>query len=333
MKLAPLTSLWLIVPYLSLAVAVIVWQFFRIRSKKHRRWLLLLLPGLIALGPSVPGGTSSPGVGNLDVIMAVDTTPSMGALDYAGSKQRLDGVKQDLAALGNQLPGAHLELITFDSEASVAMPFTTYATAFDEAVQSMTPQITGYSQGSAVDQPIDLITQELKNSRAAYPDRQRLLFYFGDGEQTVGAAVRTFEPIAPLINGGAVLGYGTAVGAKMLAYTDPGSGSPSSSYIQTVNPTTRSLGPAISQMDAATLQTIAGQLRVPYQDRDQGGAISGVYQASKAPELIDKSQHITRYLNMYWLLSIPLTVLLFFEWQSLVTKLLELRAHRKEVHD
>lgn len=339
MKFEPILSLWLSIPYLVLGIVALSWQLWRIRHKPRplillwlRRGLLLLLPGIIALGPSVPGGTSSPGVSNLDVIFAVDTTPSMGALDYAGTQERIVGIKQDLMALAAKMPGARLELITFDSDASVILPFTDYATAFSEAVQGLTPQVSSYSQGTAIDKPVSLITQEFKNSQTQYPAHRRLLFYFSDGEQTISTPVGSFAGIAPLIGGGAVLGYGTTAGAKMITSTDLGTAGSTSSYIMTVNPSTSQLVPAISKQVPSALQTIASQLGVQYVDRDQGGPITSVYQASHAPVLIDQSEHIVRYLNLYWLLSIPFAALMFWEWQALLVKLLELRLRHRGQH-
>lgn len=332
MKFEPLVSLWLLVPYTLLALGAAGWQMWRIRHQKRmiilrwsRRAALLLLPALIALGLSIPGGTSSPGVSNLDVVFAIDTTPSMGALDYTGGQQRIAGIKNDLLALGNKLQGARLEVITFDSNANVILPFTTDLSAFSSAVQGITPEPSSYSQGSNISMPVNTVLQQLQASKAAYPTHDRLVFYLGDGEQTTDAPIQSFAPIAPYISGGAVLGYGTTTGAKMIDYSViPTTGS-AASYIQTVDPTTGKLVPGISKMDPTTLQTIASQLNTTFVNRDQGGSIDSVYTASRAQLTVDRSQHLVRYLNLYWLLAIPFTVLMFWEWQILVINLLDLR--------
>lgn len=332
MKFRPLVSLWVLLPYLTLALAAAGWQIWQVYRKPRaillrwtRRAALLILPAIIAFGPSVQGGTSAPGVANLDVIFAVDTTPSMGAIDYAGSQQRIDGVKKDLLALGARLQGARLELITFDTNANVILPFTTDETAFASAVQGMTPEISDYSQGSEIDKPISLVQQELQDSKATSPEHGRLFFYLGDGEQTANAPVQSFAPIAPYLNGGAVMGYGTTGGAKIINNNSPYSTSNQASYIMTVDPSTQTLVPAISHMDPTALQQIASQLRVPFTNRDQGGSVSNLYQNSNIARSIDRSEHIVRYLNLYWLLSIPFVVLLFLEWEILLTNLLSLR--------
>ncbi|HEY2004087.1 MAG TPA: VWA domain-containing protein [Candidatus Saccharimonadia bacterium] len=333
MKLQPVISWWLLVPYLIAVMAAGGWQILKVRKQERRvvlRWVrrasLLLLPGLLALGPSIPGGTSSPGVANLDVIFAVDTTPSMAALDYHGTGQRLDGAKADLLALVDKMQGAHIEIITFDSNANIILPFTSDLTALSSAVQGMIPEVSSYSQGSAIDEPKDLIVQELKNSKTAFPQHKRLLYYLGDGEQTVSAAVQSFAPIAPYLNGGAVLGYGTTVGAQMLDYT--GDSTQATTYIQTAGPSSQ-LTPAVSKMDPTTLTNFASQMQVAYQNRNAGGAVDSVYKASKAQIAVDNSQHLIRYLSLYWLLAIPFAGLVFWEWKAVVIKFLDLRQYRE----
>jgi len=344
MKLRPLVSLWLLLPYLTVTLAAAgwqIWRIWRIYRRTHRgratliRWsrrgVLLIMPAIIAMGISIPGGTSAPGIANLDVIFAVDTTPSMGAFDYDGTQARIDGVKQDLLALATKLQGARFEVIAFDSNANIILPFTTDTSAFSSAIQGMTPEASNYSEGSAIDKPIDLLTQELQNSKNLYPEHQRLVFYLGDGEQTANSQIRSFAPVASYINGGAVLGYGTTQGAKMVNYSSILTGQPPS-YITTVDSATQSAVDAISKMNPDNLQTIATQLKVAYQDRDKGGAISSVYNASKAQLSIDHSRHIIRYLNLYWLFAIPYVVLLFWEWQNLIMNLLDMRVRRGGRH-
>jgi len=346
MKFQPLLPLWLAIPYLLLTLGAAGWQIWRLWSKSKgkdkaktqpllirwcRRGALLVLPAIIAFGPSVPGGTSAPGVANLDVIFAVDTTPSMGALDYNGTKARMVGVQKDMLALATKLRGAHLEIISFDSSANVILPSTTDQTAFATAVDGLTPQVSSYSQGSSIDEPLGLLTQELKNSKTAYPQRNRLVFYIGDGEQTSPTAVASFAPLTPYLSGGGVLGYGTPTGAQMPNNTDLGTAG-KTPYIMTVNGTTGTLAPAISHMDPNALQTIASQLKVTYRDRNQGGAINSVYNASQAKLAVDHSQHIVHYLNLYWLLAIPFAGLLFWEWQALITRVLELWQVRGDKH-
>jgi Ca-activated chloride channel family protein len=344
MRFAPLMAWWIVVPFLILGLAAIGWEGYKSRGEGVRavlawvrRAVTLLLLVAIVLGPSVPGGTSSPGVANLDVLFAVDTTASMGANDYADSKLRLDGAKQDLLALAATLEGAHLGLITFDSKANTILPFTADSGTFTSAVQTLNREVAGTSKGSVIDKPIDLITQQLKNSKAAHPERSRLLFYLGDGEQTIDTKVKSFEPISQYVNGGAVLGYGTDEGSKILKYSGLGDSSTASStnptYVNTPDPQTKKFVPAISKLDEKALKEIASQLKVTYINRNSGGPAEAVYKESKAQVLIDQGRKITHYINLYWTLAIPFAGLLFWEWKNMLFLVIELRKNQGKKHD
>jgi Ca-activated chloride channel family protein len=174
---------------------------------------------MMILGMSIATGSSSPGIANLDVIFCVDTTASMGALDYEKSRQRIVGVKRDMLEIGSRVQGAHLSIISFDSNVEPLLPSTSDYGTFVDVSQNITPEIYNTSSGSSIDSPIEQLTKQLKDSKAAYPDRQRLVFFFSDGEQTSDTEVKSFDKVAGFINGGAVLGYGTAAGAKMVKYT------------------------------------------------------------------------------------------------------------------
>jgi Ca-activated chloride channel family protein len=325
---------WIIFPATLIGLGAIGWQIYLVRLKGRpvitkwlRRAALPVLLALLALGPSLPVGSPVPGAQNLDVIFAVDTTASMGSEDYAGNKLRLDGVKHDLLALSRGLAGAHLELITFDSTANVVLPFTTNTTTFTSAVQTMEREVYSYSSGSAIDKPIDLLSQQLKNSQSSHPERSRLLFYLGDGEQTSNAPVKSFATLAPYLSGGAVLGYGTLKGAKIVKYSGTGNASATDSYgpyVTTIDPKTNTFIPAISKLDETALKKIAGQIAQIYQNRNNGGQINSLLKASKSQHLIDTSIRSSRYLNLYWLFAIPFAGLLFWEWKDIVLLELEL---------
>lgn len=334
----PLVAWWLIIPIVLLAFGAVGWQIFQVRKKNKkilltwiRRAVLLALLIVMAIGPSIPAGTTSPGIANLDVLIAVDTTSSMVAGDYNGDKTRLSGVKQDLLALGSELKGAHLAIITFNSKADLVLPFTADNATFVTAVETMSQEIYGTSKGSAIDQPIDLMTKQLKNSKAVHPDRSRMVFYIGDGEQTSDKDVKSFAAVAPLVNGGAVLGYGTSQGAKMLRYSGLGAAtSDSTKYVNMLDPTSKKFVPAVSKINETNLKKIANDLKVAYRNRNKGGSLGNLLNDSKAELLIDRGKKITQYLNLYWFFAIPLTALLIWEWNKLVLLLVELRSSDKK---
>lgn len=332
MRFQPLIVWWLAIPALLVCAGIVGWQLYTLRKAGKtevllwvRRAFLVLLFGLMVLGPSVPGASTAPGVANLDVLFVVDTTASMGAEDYLDGQRRLAGTKADLLALSSKLKGAHLGIVTFDSNVNVLLPFTADSTTFEAAVKTINLEIFGTSKGSAIDKPLETTVQQLSNSKAVHPERSRLMFYMGDGEQTSDEDVGEFKGVTELIDGGGVLGYGTAEGAKIQKYTGLADANAGPSYINTVDPGSKELVPAVSKRDEAALQKLAAETGVTYFDRSQGGSIDDLVKDSKLQLLIDQERKVGYYINLYWLFAIPFVVLLFFEWKTLVILLLELR--------
>ena len=218
--------------------------------------------------PSVPGCRAADVTVNatdLDVFFLVDTTSSSVAEDWSGAKPRLDGMRTDVKAVATQLPGARYSVLTFDQEAVTRLPLTSDSTALGAAMDVLLPETSTYSQGSSVTVGRTALDEALQRDREAHPDRARIVFYLGDGEQTASGEPDPFDIDPALVNGGAVLGYGTTQGGRMKE-----SGTRSDDYI--TDPSTDQ--PAVSVIDEKELQTIAGQLAVPYLHRtsDDGGA-------------------------------------------------------------
>lgn len=235
------------------------------RTARVRRSAMVALLVVAALRPALPGGEVQVDPSAVDVYVVVDTTTSVNARDYGSGQPRLDGVKADLRALATQLAGARFTLLTFDQDTRTRLPLTTDAQALVSAAETLTPETSTWSQGSSVTVAADDLEQALTRGQAAHPERARVVFYLGDGEQTADADPAPFRIPDGLVNGGAVLGYGTAAGGAM-ARTGTREGG------DVLDPSTGSA--AVSRIDEKELQAIAGQLGVPYLHRttDDGGA-------------------------------------------------------------
>ncbi|WP_200950611.1 vWA domain-containing protein [Arthrobacter sp. Soil762] len=291
MTLQPILPWWVMAPLIAAVVLFLVWrlvQATRERSAGMRRdWLfrsaLVLLLLAAALRPGVPGGSSQAAAADVNVFFVVDTSSSIAAEDYGDGSPRLDGVRQDIMAIAGELAGARFSLLTFDSNAIVRMPLTTDATALDTSVSVLQPQVTAFSKGSSVTAAGTLLAERLRAARDSHPERPRLVYYLGDGEQTSAKAPAARRLDGGLVDGGAVLGYGTADGGRMKENTGQGSGQGSgqdagAGYIQD-----RSSGTgkdAISVIDEGRLQGIAGQLGVPYVHRSAGDPVAPMMQAA-----------------------------------------------------
>lgn len=269
-----------------------------------RSWLWrAALVGLVVTAtfrPGVPGtGTTQNATADLDVFFVVDTTASVVAEDYGGAKPRLDGVRQDVGRLVAALPGARFSLLTFDSSALTRLPLTGDATAVTTAMEVLRPEVITYSRGSSVTVAAPLLTQQLERARAAHPERARVVFYLGDGEQTDGQPPTAFSVPSGAVNGGAVLGYGTTTGGRMRANEGYIAGHQAWVQDRSVTPPVD----ALSRIDEGRLRTVADQLGVPYTHRSAGDPIESAMTATDPGRLAAQAGSVAGRFELYWILA------------------------------
>ena len=306
------------------------------------RLAMVALLLVIAARPTIPTDGQGPKAsGGLEVYVVVDTTSSMAAEDWADGRPRLDGVKADLQELVDGLEGAQFSLVTFDAVAVQRVPLTSDSSAMMSAVSVLRQEITTYSRGSSIDAAVPELEQLLADAKALNPDQRRVLFYLGDGEQTAQVEPGSFETLAPYLEGGAVLGYGTEAGGRMQEYfgeqptqfgdtatgetadpADPTDLLPPT-YIQ--DRSAAEPADALSRIDEAALQTIAGQLGVQYLHRTAGAPVAPALAGIDVGELTVQEGEPDSAVELYWVFVIPFGLLALFELYSAGGALLELR--------
>ena len=205
MTFQPVLPWWLLLPLIAAAMAFLGCQLYGGRGKGRQRHvgssrraglrhatLVLLLAGA-ALRPGLPGGTAPAASADLNVFFVVDTTTSMVAEDYGNAEPRMAGVRQDIAAIAQELPGARFSVITFDTTAHVRMPLTTDTLALETITSVLEPQVTSYAKGSSVTAARQVLSERLTLASQSHPGRPRLVYYFGDGEQTSAKAPESMD--------------------------------------------------------------------------------------------------------------------------------------------
>ena len=312
MTLNPILSWWVMGPLAAAIVLGLGWVLVRSRQLHppsgdagFRGWLvrsgLVLLLLLAACRPGLPGGTVEAAATDLNVFFVVDTSSSIAAEDHtrsggpAAGVPRLDGVREDIRAIARELGGARYSLISFDSSAAVRMPLTTDTSALETAVAVLAPEVTDYSQGSSVTAARAVLAERLATARDSHPDRPRLVFYFGDGEQTSAEAPQALGIDGSLVSGGAVLGYGTRDGGRMKENSgDPTR--PAATYIQ--DPATGAA--AVSRLDEDRLRDLARQLALPYLHRAAGAAAAPMLQQATPGTLVRTGEALDGRTELYW---------------------------------
>ena len=264
---------------------------------------------LAALRPALPGNDIRVDASALDVYFVVDTTSSVMARDYEGGTSRLTGIRADLRGVAQQLPGARFSILTFDADTTTRLPLTGDAEALASASDTLRAETSANSRGSSVTVARDAVRQALERGRESHPERPRILFYLGDGEQTASTQPPPFTLDGDLVNGGAVLGYGTTTGGPMLSTGLRESG-------DIVDPATGK--PAISTIDEQQLAAIADQLGVPYLHRttpDDGvGIIDAVQLKAMGPvRTADSTGTVSGRTELYWVALLLVSLLAAWE--------------------
>ncbi|CAD6000173.1 VWA domain-containing protein [Agreia sp. COWG] len=302
----------------------IAWQLFD-RSNRSRRAAWTLRGGMVVLiiamllRPGLPGeaGAGEQANTDADVLFVVDTTTSIVAEDWDGARPRLEGVKNDIARVIEQYPGARFGLISFDSSALLRVPLTSDSSALSSAVAVLTPEITIYSAGSSVTEAATLLADTLARSHEADASRQSVVYYLGDGEQTSTEPIGDFGASREMISAGYVFGYGTEAGGPMRTQTGYYDDDKTDNVYVTDSRGERGM----SAIDENNLRTIASQLGVSYEHRTTDSAVpaatgarqSGVGEAP-APGTIE----------LYWIFAALLVVLVSVDVGRGIRRLVEL---------
>lgn len=286
------------------------------RGAWARRTALVAVLAVVGLGPSVPVTERDTSVANVDMFFVVDRTGSMAAEDFDGTDERLVGVRHDIASLTGDIPGARYSIISFDSQASRQLPLTTDARAITSWADTFKREITLYSKGSLTDRPLDELSAALQGAATDRPSNVRLVFFLSDGEQTASGEPRSYEDLAPFVDGGAVLGYGTPEGGRMKEYA-PGEDPATAAYIKDPSRATitdTESPDALSVIDEENLRAVATQLGVPYVHRETAGPTAELV-AGVDPQQVaaDGRRAVTSYRPVVWPLALVAAVLLGFE--------------------
>lgn len=328
MRLVPVVPLWVLLPIAGLALGACA-----IAAGRHgRRWAwtrrglaVVLLTG-IALRPGSTAAEAAGVTTDLDVFVVVDRTTSMVAEDYDGSAARLDGVKADLVALARGLTGSRFALIGYDNNVVDLMPLTNDIGAFAVTVEILHPEMTTYSTGSSPRLPVSHLRQRLRAAADQDPDRRRVVVLVSDGEATAPEPVEeSFAGLADLIDGGVVLGYGTAAGGPMREWSGI-EGQAQAPFV--LDPSTG--GVAVSRIDEGMLRAVAEEMDVGYVHRTGPGGMDAVLaELGTGRGRQTTVSELTVTQDRSWILAWPLLALVLIEVAVAVAELARVSGPRR----
>ncbi|TWX41067.1 VWA domain-containing protein [Frigoribacterium sp. ACAM 257] len=329
MVLQPVLPWWLLVAVGGALLGFVGWRVVAERGDRRllrswvRRLVIVALLLVVAVRPGVPGGSAQASSAALNVFFVVDTTSSIAAEDWDGDRPRLEGVRSDVDDIASELAGARFSLISFDSTAVLRTPLTDDAAAVVTAASVMNQEITYYSSGSSITEASELLAERLREAREADPERANVVYYLGDGEQTADEAPGSFAAAAADVDGGAVLGYGTAAGGRMKVFDGYGDAYSSTEYIK--DRTQPGEPDALSVIDEDALRTMASQLGVDYDHREADTGVEAVVADARDGAVDSDEGRAEAVVDLYWIAAVPLFLLALVEVAVVARALAEIR--------
>ncbi len=162
---------------------------FALRLGGLLRPLGLVVAILALAGPSLPPDTPSYVGRGVDLMFAVDLSPSMAAMDMPAQGRtitRLAAVVEAAGKLTEARPGDRIGLVGFGARAYLIVPPTTDRTALVQALASLDTGAAGPK--TAMGDAVGLAAKRLAES----PGLAKAVIVFGDGRSNAGEA----DPVA-----------------------------------------------------------------------------------------------------------------------------------------
>lgn len=306
------------------------WRDRKGRLPWIRRTGAILILLVACLRPAIPGGISPSGVSSVDVIFVIDTTISMSAEDYDGTKERLEGVRSDIKDIAKELAGARFSVISFANISQTAIPLTTDTSAIGAAVDTLLIGEASYGRGSSISQPLDILRSTLEKNAKRWPERAQVVFYVGDGEHNTDEKIESFDSVKRWVSGGAVLGYGTESGGKMTqSYYKEFGGSEDMRYIKDFTTKEYPIPIALSKINHENLRKIAEEMKVKYYHRTSPGGVSEVVAGIDIGKITNDNRKFENYQDIYWLFAPVFSMLAVIDLTIIWREIRAVRAQRR----
>ncbi|OMC32376.1 hypothetical protein A5740_13175 [Mycobacterium sp. GA-1841] len=244
------------------------------------RWSALTSAGLLllvaGLGP-VAGGdrdTVPRPAGDRDpsIFVILDRSPEM-AQPGPDGRSAMSAARADIAALIDRYPDARFALIGFADRPSVVWPLSADTWSLRPVVSAVDAYAT--RPDTNVGAAASVLRYQLISAAAQFPRAENLVFYLGAGGPESPSPQREFQLPEGSVDGGAVLGYGTA-------------GTPA-------------------------LRGVAEQIGVPYVSRDDATPLDDALPTAAAPDQAPAAARDRAGVELYWVFAAAAGLLILVE--------------------
>lgn len=252
---------------------------------------------------------------NVDVLFVIDDSMSMLAEDFDGDGRRIDAVKETCEYIMDKMEGCRFSVISFGNYAYRLVPYTSDTNVVSSAINNLEGQTKYVAQGTSLNLPYQTMLETLENNYDKDGDRMQVVFFFSDGEITSkNEKLASYEDAAEYIGTGAVLGFGTEKGGKMLVHSYAGDLS-TPFYMQTRDKSGKMVD-AISKIDEDNLQSIADDMGIGYyhieEATDARDVVTDISDAIDA-YASEGAAGTEGYIDIYYWFAIALAALLLYD--------------------
>jgi Ca-activated chloride channel family protein len=339
MIVKPIIPIWLMTIICLCLLILIVWDKLKNKKKDNKlaenkkikksnkktiiEIIIVIFLFVINLRVMIPDGEVSVANSDLNVMFVIDKSVSMRALDYDGNKERFEGVINDCCYIVQELSGCKFSIITFGDTAQKLIPFTTDGDMVQAELKAIQIEDDFYASGTS----INLVNSEIEKALKKESDKgnsKTILFFITDGEITKeGEVLESFSNIKQYVIGGAVLGYGTTNGGKMVnsTYED---NIESNYYYLYYYDENYDLTTAVSKIDENNLRKISEDISIDYIHMSKTSNVD--YKINEIKKQINDSlsneEKIASYKDIYYLFAIFLELLLLMNFIEIRRKIL-----------
>lgn len=320
----PTIIMWAIIAIPAiLIILTLTTKIFTPKSQWVLRFATLLTITLLLLRPSIIGEVEvQKPSSKTDIFFVIDNTPSVSAEDWEEGTEttRLDGIRADVSDIIDRYPGARFSIMTYANNAQVITPLTNDISAVMNAVATIKPELSQYSNGSTPTSFGPLLEQTLTQHNKNNPDNDTHVYVFTDGENTSPNPPQTLPNLTEQTTSISIYGYGTETGGNMKSNkgyfitsdkTDP--------YIQYEGER------AISKADPQLLQQIADETGGTYQHRTSETPVPVTTENKDLKMDDDEKQTQINLIDITWIPAILIAALLAIEITLQTMKLIRTR--------
>ena len=345
MRFYPLVPLFVLLPFAIAAIALLVYCVSRPKMRKRkniRRATMLILMAIILARPAFLNGQAKSELNNLNFYFVVDATNSMSAKDVEGEGRHVK-VAKDIYEITKAFPGSRYSVIIEDFKVYTAVPSTTSSEflssiwsedeKFNNENSIVAPKAITYSRGTDLETLLEKADEQIRTYTKRYPSRTNIVFFMSDGESTAGNTVGSHTTLKNNISGGAVFGYGTVEGDKIL---NNGRGltevedSKKNCLMRVFDNAHKTVDYCIvSSLDEDSLKKISNTLDLQYYHRENGGVPKEVFDKINKMISYSSSDESTGATNdTYWVFSIILIGLLLWDFREVLDNVMREREYK-----